>query len=130
VLNNPEKTDVVQIVLFCSGKIYYELIQKRDALQRPDVAIAQIDREAEFLVDWHLVALPVIQEQLKTDPLHIFKTWLARTIFLAPIPRLMSYDTQERCILSQPLPNEKQVKTRTQKLNRTILAHMGKIRLQ
>lgn len=40
------------------------------------------NREAQFLVDWHLVALPVIQEQSETDPLHIFKTWLARTIIL------------------------------------------------
>lgn len=49
--------------------------------------------EAEFLVDWHLVALPVIQEQSKTDPLRIFKTWLARTIILAPIPSLMTGDS-------------------------------------
>ncbi|XWK89550.1 MAG: AAA family ATPase [Phormidium sp.] len=48
------------------------------------------NRLAEFLVDWHLVALPVIQEQSDTDPLHIFKTWLARTIILAPIPSLMT----------------------------------------
>jgi energy-coupling factor transporter ATP-binding protein EcfA2 len=46
--------------------------------------------EAQFLVDWHLVALPVIQEQSETDPLRLFKTWLARTIILAPIPSLMT----------------------------------------
>ncbi|MEG4342794.1 AAA family ATPase [Microcoleus sp. A003_D6] len=51
------------------------------------------NREAQFLVDWHLVALPVIQEQSETDPLHIFKTWLARTIILAPIPSLMTGDS-------------------------------------
>jgi len=50
------------------------------------------NREAQFRVDWHLVALPVIQEQSETDPLHIFKTWLARTIILAPIPSLMTGD--------------------------------------
>ncbi|QLE56690.1 AAA family ATPase [Nostoc sp. TCL26-01] len=48
------------------------------------------NREAQFLVDWHLVALPVIQEQSETDPLRIFKTWLARMIILAPIPSLMT----------------------------------------
>ena len=53
------------------------------------IPISTQDREAQFFVDWHLVALPVIQEQSKTDPLHIFKTWLARTIILAPIPSLM-----------------------------------------
>ena len=51
------------------------------------------NREAQFLVDWHLVALPVIQEQSETDPLRIFKTWLARTIILAPIPSLMTGDS-------------------------------------
>ncbi|MDQ2098416.1 MAG: AAA family ATPase [Tychonema bourrellyi B0820] len=51
------------------------------------------NREAQFMVDWHLVALPVIQKQSETDPLHIFKTWLARMIILAPIPSLMTGDS-------------------------------------
>ncbi|MBC6477442.1 MAG: AAA family ATPase [Hormoscilla sp. GM7CHS1pb] len=46
--------------------------------------------EAQFMVDWHLVALPIIQERSETDPLHIFKTWLARMIIVAPIPSLMT----------------------------------------
>ncbi len=41
-------------------------------------------------MDWHLVALPVIQEQSETDPLRMFRNWLARTIILAPIPSLMT----------------------------------------
>jgi predicted ATPase len=49
--------------------------------------------EAQFLVDWHLIALPVIQEQSETDPLRIFKIWLARMIILAPIPSLMTGDS-------------------------------------
>ncbi len=49
--------------------------------------------EAQFLVDWHLVALPVMQEQSKTDPIYIFKTWLAHIIILAPIPSLMTGDS-------------------------------------
>ncbi len=48
------------------------------------------NKAAQFLVDWHLVALPVIQEQSDKDPLRRFKTWLARTIILAPIPSLMT----------------------------------------
>lgn len=54
------------------------------------VTLISRSREAQFLVDWHLVALPVIQEQSERDPLHIFKTWLARMIILAPIPALMT----------------------------------------
>ena len=51
------------------------------------------NRESQFLVDWHLVALPVIQEQSETDPLHTFKNWLAHIIILAPIPALMTGDS-------------------------------------
>ncbi len=56
--------------------------------------ISPENREAQFLVDWHLVALPVIQEQSETDPLRLFKTWLAHTIILAPIPSLMTGDSK------------------------------------
>lgn len=48
---------------------------------------------AQFRVDWHLVALPIIQEQSERDPLHLFKTWLSRMIILAPIPPLMTGDS-------------------------------------
>jgi predicted ATPase len=48
------------------------------------------NHEAQFQVDWHLAALPVIQEQSETDPLGIFRTWLSRMIILAPIPSLMT----------------------------------------
>lgn len=52
------------------------------------------NREAQFRLDWHLVALPVIQEQSETDPLHVFKTWLAHMIILAPIPPFMTGDSK------------------------------------
>ena len=45
---------------------------------------------SQFQVDWHLVALPLIQEKSETDPLHIFKNWLSRMIILAPLPSLMT----------------------------------------
>jgi len=51
---------------------------------------AQRNLEARFLVDWHLVALPLIQVQSETDPLHIFKMWLAHMLILAPIPSSMT----------------------------------------
>ncbi len=58
--------------------------------QEAQVLLTSQNREAKFLVDWHLIALPVIQEQSDTDPLHIFRTWLARMIILAPIPSLIT----------------------------------------
>lgn len=54
---------------------------------------AQLLMTSQFQVDWHLVALPLIQEHSETDPLHIFKNWLARMIILAPIPSLMTGDS-------------------------------------
>jgi predicted ATPase len=48
------------------------------------------NQEAKFKVDWHLVALPVIQEQSASDPLRQFKNWLSHMIILAPIPGKMT----------------------------------------
>ncbi|NET56773.1 MAG: AAA family ATPase [Symploca sp. SIO2E6] len=62
--------------------------------EKAQVTLASQNRGAQFLVDWHLVALPVIQVQSETDPLHIFKTWLARMIILAPIPSLMTGESK------------------------------------
>lgn len=46
-------------------------------------------KEASFLIDWHLVALPIIQEKSAKDPLSILRQWLARTLILQPIPSLI-----------------------------------------
>lgn len=51
------------------------------------------NREARFRLDCNLVALPVIQEQSPTDPLRIFKDWLASLIVLQPIPAHMTGDS-------------------------------------
>ena len=44
---------------------------------------------ARFNIDWHLVALPVIQDAAVTGPIHRFRQWLGGLILLAPIPSLM-----------------------------------------
>ena len=71
--------------LLVSGEAIYSLKEAKVTLYN-----SSQNREAQFLVDWHLVALPVIQEQSETDPLHIFKTWLANLVILAPIPSSMT----------------------------------------
>ncbi len=48
------------------------------------------NHDSQFSVDWHLVALPVIQEKSETDPIRIFRTWLANMIILAPITSFMT----------------------------------------
>jgi hypothetical protein len=46
--------------------------------------------EAQFAIDWHVIALPIIQDPAMVGPLTAFKSWLARIAILAPIPRLMT----------------------------------------
>ena len=57
-------------------------------------AQVNLKNQVQFLVDWHLIALPIIQVQSERDPLHIFKTWLARMIILAPVTSLMTGESQ------------------------------------
>ena len=56
------------------------------------------DREASFSIDWHLVALPIIQEQSMQDPLFIFKRWLSRMLILRPMPGLIFGESKEKIL--------------------------------
>ena len=51
--------------------------------------------EAKFLIDWHLAALPIIQQQSKNGPLSVLKQWLARMLILRPMPSLILGDSKE-----------------------------------
>ena len=69
----------------------------RQVYQR-DVAQVTLDRgeaSARFLVDWHQVALSIIQAESDEDPLAIFRSWLRRMLVLAPVPSRMSGDTTD-----------------------------------
>jgi hypothetical protein len=56
------------------------------------------DREANFFIDWHLVALPIIQQQLPTDPINIFKDWLSKILILRPVPSLIAGHSDEQTL--------------------------------
>jgi len=75
--------------LSCSGKDVF----LRDQAQ-VTLAKTSAEGEARFKMDWHLVALPIIQEESDSDPLHIFKDWLARMVILAPIPSQITGDSE------------------------------------
>ena len=64
------------------------------------VVLASTDQEnqATFNVDWHLVALPIIQQKSEQDPLFIFKQWLARMLILRPMPGLILGDSKEETL--------------------------------
>jgi len=44
------------------------------------------DKEAKFSIDWHLVALPIVQQYSDRDPISVFKRWLAQMIIIRPVP--------------------------------------------
>ena len=69
------------------------------------VHLAKTDREkeAKFLIDWHLVALPIVQEQSTKDPLNVFKQWLGRMLILRPIPGLIRGDSGQETLQSNAL---------------------------
>jgi len=54
------------------------------------VRSARIDdsREAAFRIDWHVVALPIVQERSGDDPIAVFRKWLANILILRPVPSL------------------------------------------
>jgi predicted ATPase len=56
------------------------------------------DKEAKFLIDWFLVALPIVQQESSEDPLYIFKQWLAQILVLRPIPSLIRGDSEEETL--------------------------------
>lgn len=58
--------------------------------ERSQVTLGADKGQARFLVDWHLVALPIVQERDAADPIAIFKRWLSRMLILAPEPGHMS----------------------------------------
>lgn len=67
--------------LLVSGEVIYSRETSQVRLAR-----GETDSDANFRIDWHLVALPIIQRHGSDDPLNIFKKWLANTLILRPVP--------------------------------------------
>ncbi len=51
-------------------------------------------REAQFVIDWHLVALPIVHQESEKDPIATFRNWLSRSLLLRPVPSLISGDSE------------------------------------
>jgi ABC-type cobalamin/Fe3+-siderophores transport system ATPase subunit len=85
---------VLEERLECDGRPVYVREQAQvSLLKTPDVAGG-----ARFMVDWHLVALPLIQVQSESDPVHRLKTWLAQMVVIAPVPQLMGSESSEESV--------------------------------
>jgi len=76
-----------------------ESVYTREAAQ---VHLARIglepEREGRFRIDWHMVALPIVQEQNPVDPLFIFKRWLAGMLILRPVPTMIEGDSDQETL--------------------------------
>jgi predicted ATPase len=98
--DNSKELRVFEEQLLVAGNPIYSreaaqvtLYGKNRHLQKPPNRIrkaAHLLITSEFQVDWNLVALSLIQEHSETDPIRIFKNWLSHMIILAPIPSLMT----------------------------------------
>lgn len=56
------------------------------------------EKQVQFLVDWHVAALPLVQERTLSEPIHIFRTWLAHSILLSPIPSLIDGNSEDETL--------------------------------
>ncbi len=90
---NFKELRILEERLTVSGKAVYT----RDLAQ---VNLSRTDQENQstFNIDWHLVALPIIQQKSEQDPLFIFKRWLARMLILRPMPGLILGDSKEETV--------------------------------
>ena len=79
--------------LTVGGKIIYSRELAKVHLKK-----SGLEREATFSIDWHLVALPIIQQQATNDPVNYFKQWLSRMLVLRPIPSLIHGHSQEQTL--------------------------------
>lgn len=98
VLERPEGFREYRVhseILKCDQQDLFSRNQAQVSLQRQKNA-------ANFQVDWHLVALPLIQEKSDQDPLFLFKRWLSRMVILAPYPPGMLSDSESETLLPEP----------------------------
>ena len=55
-----------------------------------------------FPIDWHLAALPIIQQRLASDPVFVFKQWLSRMLILRPMPSLILGESSQETLEPNP----------------------------
>lgn len=88
---NFKESRVLEEKLTVEGRVVYS----REVAK---VTLYSQRQPVQFLVDWHLIALPIIQEQSFSDPLRTWKDWLSRMVLLAPIPDLMNGESRRETL--------------------------------
>ncbi|HBY58561.1 MAG TPA: ATPase, partial [Solibacterales bacterium] len=54
--------------------------------------------EVSFSLDWHSVALPLVEEPASGDSIRIFQQWLSRVLILRPIPQRIDGDSKDEVL--------------------------------
>jgi hypothetical protein len=90
---------VLEEKLEIDGNTVYSREAAQVRLAMTNNTLAKVVSElGDFRIDWHLVALPIIQTRLGDDPVFIFKQWLARILILRPVPSLIQGDSDEETL--------------------------------
>lgn len=78
---------LLQESLSANGEIIFERALAEVTLHRPA-------DKAEFSMDWHLLAMPVVQDRAGSTLVQDFRHYLSRMALLSPLPTLMHGQTQ------------------------------------
>ncbi len=102
--NGAKELRVFEEKFAVGGKPVYTRITPQESLRQAFASGKGLlqERGALFGIDWHLVALPIVQEQSANDPLFIFRQWLARMLILRPIPSLIKGDSERETLGPKP----------------------------
>lgn len=66
-----------------------------EAIYSRKEAQVELGGTTSFLVDWHTVALPIVQVRGEQNPIEVFRSWVSRMVLIAPIPSRITSESQE-----------------------------------
>ena len=73
---------------FQEPKIKEEFLKAdgQNVFTRQEAEVSLAGGSTSFLVDWHVVALPVGQLKGAKNPIERFRSWIAKAVLIAPVP--------------------------------------------
>jgi energy-coupling factor transporter ATP-binding protein EcfA2 len=89
---------VLEERLDVDGKTIYSRESAQVHLEMERGSLKALAGQSSFPIDWHLVALPIIQQRFTDEPVPTFKQWLARVLILRPMPSVISGDSKEETL--------------------------------
>lgn len=65
---------------------------------REEAEVNLVATSTVFLVDWHFVALPIVQIRSEVNPIKKLRNWMAGLVLIDPVPILMTGDSSEETL--------------------------------